>query len=116
VRQRKDGAIRAAAGGLSRRVDKHANTLSSSPIKSAKVAETLRSAIHQQQISISDAGRQYPVGPVLRILSTSSFIRANMQGRGGLLVSEYWPHLYDMLYARNPKHRRTLTKYAPEAA
>jgi hypothetical protein len=39
-----------------------------------------------------------------------------MQGRGGLLVSEYWPHLYDMLYARNPKHRRTLTKYAPEAA
>ena len=49
-----------------------------------------------------------------RVLRTSSFIRSNMQGRGGLLVSEYWPHLYDMLYKRNPKHRRTLAKFAPE--
>jgi hypothetical protein len=49
-----------------------------------------------------------------RVLRTSSFIRANMRGRGGLLVSEYWSHLYAMLYARNPKHRRTLAKYAPE--
>jgi hypothetical protein len=49
-----------------------------------------------------------------RILCTSSFIRSNMQGRGGLLVSEYWPHLYEMLYARNPKHRRTLANFAPE--
>lgn len=49
-----------------------------------------------------------------RVLRTASFIRSNMRGRGGLLVSEYWPHLYAMLYARNPKHRRTLTKYAPE--
>jgi hypothetical protein len=49
-----------------------------------------------------------------RVLRTASFIRSNMQGRGGLLVSEYWPHLYAMLYARNPRHRRTLTKYAPE--
>jgi len=40
-----------------------------------------------------------------KILRSASFIRANMQGRGGLLVSEYWPHLYAMLYARNPKHR-----------
>jgi len=31
-----------------------------------------------------------------------------------LLVSEYWPHFYAMLYARNPKHGRTLAKYAPE--
>jgi hypothetical protein len=49
-----------------------------------------------------------------RVLRTSSFIRSSMRGRGGLLVSEYWPHLYAMLYARNPKHRRTLAKYAPE--
>jgi hypothetical protein len=49
-----------------------------------------------------------------RVLRTASFIRANMQGRGGLLVSEYWPHLYAMLCARNPKHQRTLAKFAPE--
>jgi hypothetical protein len=48
------------------------------------------------------------------VLRTSSFIRSNMQGRGGLLVSEYWPHLYAMLCARNPKHRRTFAKFAPE--
>jgi hypothetical protein len=49
-----------------------------------------------------------------RILRTSSFIRSNMQGQGGLLVSEYWPHLYRLLYERNPKYRRLLMKYAPE--
>jgi hypothetical protein len=49
-----------------------------------------------------------------RVLRTSSFIRSNMRGRGGLLVSEYWPHLYAMLYARNPKRRKTLAKYAPD--
>jgi hypothetical protein len=49
-----------------------------------------------------------------RVLSTAGFIRKNMQGGGGLLVSEYWPHLYAMLYERNPKHRRTLAKFAPE--
>lgn len=48
-----------------------------------------------------------------KILRTSSFIRQNMQGRGGLLVSEYWPHLYRMLHDRNPKHRRTLAKFSP---
>jgi hypothetical protein len=49
-----------------------------------------------------------------QILRTASFVRSNMQGRGGLLVSEYWPHLYHMVYERNPKHRRLLMKYAPE--
>jgi hypothetical protein len=47
-----------------------------------------------------------------RVLSTASFIRSNMQGR--LMVSEYWPYLYAMLNDRNPKHRRTLAKFAPE--
>jgi hypothetical protein len=27
---------------------------------------------------------------------------------------EYWPYLYAMLHERNPKHRRTLAKFAPE--
>jgi hypothetical protein len=49
-----------------------------------------------------------------KVLRTSSFVRQNMQGRGGLLVSEYWPYLYGMLRERNPKHRRTLAKFAPE--
>jgi hypothetical protein len=49
-----------------------------------------------------------------RVLKTASFIRQNMQGRGGLLVSEYWPYLYGMLRERNPKHRRALARFAPE--
>ena len=49
-----------------------------------------------------------------KVLRTAGFIRGKMQGSGGLLVSEYWPHLYAMLCARNPKHRRTLAKFAPE--
>lgn len=49
-----------------------------------------------------------------RVLSTAGFIRKNMQGSGGLLVSEYWPYLHAMLYERNPKHRRTLARFAPE--
>lgn len=48
-----------------------------------------------------------------KVLRTSSFVRQSMQGRG-LLVSEYWPYLYAMLYDRNPKHRRTLAKFALE--
>jgi hypothetical protein len=67
-----------------------------------RVCPTLKSPLDLETM------RKHPV------LRTASFIRANMRGRGGLLVSEYWPHLYAMLYARNPKHRRTLAKYAPE--
>lgn len=49
-----------------------------------------------------------------RVLRTAPFIRSSMQGRGGLLVSEYWPYLYGMLSDRNSKQRRVLTKFAPE--
>jgi hypothetical protein len=49
-----------------------------------------------------------------RVLRTAGFIRGNMQGTGGLLVSEYWAYLYEMLCARNPKHRSVLAKFAPE--
>jgi len=47
-----------------------------------------------------------------KVLRTSSFIRSNMQGN--LLVSEYWPYLYEMMIARNPKARKLLSKYAPD--
>jgi hypothetical protein len=49
-----------------------------------------------------------------KVLRTAPFVRSNMQGRGGLLASEYWPYLYTMLRERNPKHRRTLARFAPE--
>lgn len=48
-----------------------------------------------------------------RILKTASFIRGNMQGRG-LLVSEYWPHLFAMIHERNPQSRKALAKFGPE--
>jgi hypothetical protein len=47
-----------------------------------------------------------------KVLKTSSFIRCNMQGN--LLVSEYWPYLYEMIVARNPQARKLLSEYAPE--
>jgi len=47
------------------------------------------------------------------VLKTASFVRANMQGTGGLLVSEYWPYLHSMIYERNPKARKVLARYAP---
>jgi len=47
-----------------------------------------------------------------KVLKTSSFIRSNMQGN--LLVSEYWPYLYEMIVARNPQVRKILSEYAPE--
>jgi len=49
-----------------------------------------------------------------KVLRTAPFIRSNMQGRGGLLVSEYWSYLYAMLHERNPNNRRTLARFAPE--
>ena len=48
-----------------------------------------------------------------KVLRTAPFVRRNMQGRG-LLVSEYWPHLYSMISERNPRIRRVLANYAPE--
>jgi hypothetical protein len=47
------------------------------------------------------------------MLAQRAFVRRNMQGRG-LLVSEYRPYLYSMIYERNPKIRRALVNYAPE--
>lgn len=47
-----------------------------------------------------------------RVLKTSSFIKKNMQGN--LLVSEYWPYLYDMIVSRNANVRKSLKKYTPE--
>jgi hypothetical protein len=46
------------------------------------------------------------------VLKTSFFIRGRMQGN--LLVSEYWPYLYEMIVARNPSLRKALARYAPE--
>lgn len=48
-----------------------------------------------------------------KVLRTAPFVRQNMQGRG-LLVSEYWSYLFEMLHQRNPKHRPTLAKFSPE--
>jgi len=47
-----------------------------------------------------------------KILKTASFVRRNMQGN--LLVSEYWPYLYEMIISRNPKAVRALVKYSPD--
>jgi hypothetical protein len=49
-----------------------------------------------------------------KVLRTASFVRSNMQGRGGLLVSEYWPYLHSMIEERNPKARKALARYAPD--
>jgi hypothetical protein len=48
-----------------------------------------------------------------RVLRTASFIRKNMQGNS-LLVSEYWSYLYSMICDRNPKSRKSLSRFAPE--
>jgi hypothetical protein len=45
-------------------------------------------------------------------LKTSSFVRANMQGNHH--VSAYWPDLYQMLFDRNSKARKILSRFAPE--
>jgi len=47
-----------------------------------------------------------------KILKTASFVRRNMQGN--LLVSEYWPYLYEMIVSRNPRAKKALAKYSPE--
>lgn len=49
-----------------------------------------------------------------KVLRSATFIRSNMQGAAGLLVSEYWPYLHAMIYDRNPASRRVLKAYAPE--
>lgn len=46
-----------------------------------------------------------------RILRTSAFVRAQMQGRWN--ATEYWTHLYDMIIRRNPGDAKKLSKFAP---
>ncbi len=48
-----------------------------------------------------------------KVLSTSSFVRRNMQGKA-LLASEYWHYLYALIADRNPKVRKVLARYAPD--
>ena len=47
-----------------------------------------------------------------RILSTSNFMRKNMQGNHD--ATEYWPYIYEMIIKRNPKFEKQLDKYKPE--
>lgn len=47
-----------------------------------------------------------------RILKTASFVRGQMQGRPK--VTEYWPHLHDMIVRRNPSARKALSRFAPD--
>jgi hypothetical protein len=46
------------------------------------------------------------------ILKDAVFIKRNMQGNH--LVTGYWHYLHDMILQRNPRLKRTLSKYAPE--
>lgn len=46
-----------------------------------------------------------------RVLKTAGFVRRNFQGN--LLVSEYWPYIYEMLTKRNPGIVKHLKKYEP---
>jgi len=47
-----------------------------------------------------------------RIIKTSSFVRRNIQGN--LLVSEYWPYLFEIIVNRNPSVKKHLMKYSPD--
>lgn len=46
-----------------------------------------------------------------RIIKTAAFMRRNLQGTQH--VSEYWPHLYDMITKRNATATKSLRSYAP---
>ncbi len=47
------------------------------------------------------------------VLKTASFVRRNMQGVG-LLATEYWPYLYDMILERNPAIAKALKNLRPD--
>lgn len=49
-----------------------------------------------------------------RVIRTSSFVRCQMQGKGGLNATEYWPYLFEMIIQRNPGIKKKLLKYAPD--
>ena len=48
-----------------------------------------------------------------RVLKTASFVRRNMQGVG-LLPTEYWPYLHDMIMERNPALSKRLNQLKPD--
>ena len=48
-----------------------------------------------------------------KVLSTASFVRRNMQGIG-LLATEYWPYLYEMILDRNPAVSKRLRLLSPD--
>ncbi|MBN2496603.1 MAG: hypothetical protein JXR96_18585 [Deltaproteobacteria bacterium] len=48
-----------------------------------------------------------------RVLKTASFVRRNMQGVG-LLATEYWSYLYEMILERNPAMEKPLRNVRPE--
>lgn len=48
-----------------------------------------------------------------RVLRTASFVRRNMQGVG-LLATEYWPYLHDMITERNPALAKALARLRPD--
>jgi hypothetical protein len=48
-----------------------------------------------------------------RVLRTASFVRRNMQGVG-LLATEYWPYVHDMIVERNPVLARVLSRLRPD--
>jgi hypothetical protein len=48
-----------------------------------------------------------------KVLQTASFVRRNMQGVG-LLATEYWPYLYEMILERNPATAKQLKNLRPD--
>ena len=48
-----------------------------------------------------------------RVIRTASFVRRNMQGIG-LMATEYWPYLYDMILERNPVSSKKLNQLRPD--
>jgi hypothetical protein len=48
-----------------------------------------------------------------RVVKTASFVRRNMQGVG-LLATEYWPYLHDMILERNPTVAKPMARFRPD--
>ncbi len=48
-----------------------------------------------------------------RVIKTASFVRRNMQGVG-LLATEYWSYLHDMILERNPAASKKMKQLRPD--
>lgn len=48
-----------------------------------------------------------------KVLQTASFVRRNMQGIG-LLATEYWPYLYEIIVERNPATAKHMKGIRPD--